>query len=85
MCSLAGVDCGVGSTLEPIVEGTTVEVIIRCSTLTSAQVLACSDSCNGYDRVTAVDAGVTYTGKCQKVCVMSHGCTCHLTGCTVAT
>ena len=82
MCTLAGVDCGVDSSLEPLTENMTVAVVVRCPSLTASQLQTCSASCAGGPRVTCSDAGKTYVGECLKVCVMEHGATVFLGGCS---
>lgn len=74
----------ISGTIELLQAGHTVEVMVRCSSLTADQVAACSSSCNGGARVACSDGSKTYTGACQKLCVQSHGCTCHIRGCTVS-
>jgi hypothetical protein len=82
MVVLAGESCGAGASFEPVVDGDTVIVVLRCASMTTDQVKACSGSCCGDGRVTCSDAGKTYTGKCEKLCVQEHGCTCHIGGCS---
>jgi hypothetical protein len=70
--------------IEVIQSGTTIEILIRCDSLSGIQLAACNESIGSDTRVLCTSGTKTYVGKCIRVCCLSCGTTCHLMGCTVS-
>ena len=79
--SLAGVTV-TGGEFETASSGiNTLDIIIRGTSLTAAQMVACSNSANGGARVTLNDGSKSYTGRCLKVVCITGYCMAFFTDC----